>query len=122
MSSKLKNFSLITFTFILIILFTPFFGNLYELYFGPVSSGFFWGPPHPEYIDGFLISYIFFITLLLVIFLNPRNYLWMLIAIWPIVISLMSSDGLAFMVDLTVFIIAFILAQIILFIYKKFKK
>ena len=122
MSSRLKNFSLIIVTFILIILFTPLFGSLYELYFGPVTSGLFIGPQHPEYIDGFLISYIFFITLLLVIFLNPRNYLWMLIAIWPIVISLMSSDGLAFMVDLTVFIIAFILAQIILFIYKKFKK
>ncbi len=122
MNQTSKKLLLTIITIILIIAFTPIFGNLYESYFGPVTSGLFIGPSHPEYIDGFLMSYIVFVTILLVILLNYKKYIWLLLATWPIVISLMAGDGSALIIDIFLFIIAFVLAQIILFLYKKFKK
>ena len=123
MNQKTKNILLILLIAVLIVVFTPIFGSLYKTYFGPVSGGFFWGPAHPEYIGGFFMSYVFFITILSVVLLNYKKYIWgALLIMWPFAISLMAGDGQALISQIISLIIAFILAQIILLIHKKLKK
>ena len=123
MNQKTKNILLILMIAVLIVVFTPIFGSLYKTYFGPVSGGFFWGPAHPEYIDGFFISFVFFVTLLVTLLVIKNKYKILLIAGGIFLFfDLISGDGKAFLVDLVAIIIAFILAQIILISYKKLKK
>ncbi|MFA6428396.1 MAG: hypothetical protein WCW02_02520 [Candidatus Buchananbacteria bacterium] len=43
-------------TFILTVILMPFFGKLYYIKFGPITNTF-WGPSHPEYFEGFFLSY-----------------------------------------------------------------
>ena len=123
MSSRLKNFGLIIITFILIILFTPFFGGLYNKYFGPVSTGFYLGPENPEYFDGFFIGYAFFVTLMIILFVIKKKYKVLGIFLGIIFLFdlfIVAWEGL--IINAGVALIAFILAQIILFAYKKIKK
>ena len=123
MSNKLKNLSLIIVTFILIILFTPFFGDLYEKYFGPVSYGFFIGPENPQYVDGFFIAYAFFATLVVTLFITKKKYKilgYFLGALLLVDLFIGYWEGL--IIDFSVALVAFILAQLILLGYKKLKK
>lgn len=123
MSKVTKTISLIIALIVLIIIFTPIFGSLYERYLGQVSYGFFWGLDNPEYISGFFMSYAFFVPLILVLFCKTRKYLVLLILIGILLIlDIVSGDGKAFLIDLITALIAFILAQIVLLIYRKFKK
>lgn len=120
MSSKLKNAILTIITIILIIIFTPFFGGLYDKYFGPVSTGFFWGPENPEYFEGFFVSYAFFITFFTII-LGKYKYFSIFIGLL-ILFYLFLTAWAELIINLLVVIISWLLAQIIKFIYKKIKK
>jgi len=62
-----KEIKLFFITIFLILIFTPVFGGLYKIFFGPACTGFLCSS-HPEYLDGFFISYMFFIPLLLTLF------------------------------------------------------
>ncbi|NCN07234.1 hypothetical protein GW933_00930 [Candidatus Falkowbacteria bacterium] len=121
MSHKLKNFSFIAFAFILIILFTPLFGSLYDKYFGPVTSGFL-GLSHPEYFEGFFMSYAFFMTLALTLFITKNKYKLIAIFLGSLLlfdIFLGSWEGL--IIDFGTMVISWLLAQLGLFIYKSLK-
>ena len=122
MSLKFKNLVLIIVTIILIIIFTPFFGNLYNKYFGPITSGYL-GLSNPEYFDGFFISYTFWITSIITLFVNKRKYniLGILLGLLLLFyLSIGAWEGL--IINLGTIIIAWLVAQIILFTYKKLKK
>ncbi len=41
------------------IILTPSVGGLYNEYITPISN-WFWGPNHPEYIIGFILSFLLF--------------------------------------------------------------
>ncbi|MCG2701403.1 hypothetical protein L6267_04505 [Candidatus Parcubacteria bacterium] len=119
--SKKNKFLLFLAITILIIAFTPMFGNLYEEFLGPTSSGF-WGPSHPEYISGFFISYAFFIPLLVIVFGGKRKY-----KICGVLLAILFfiDIGLGvwedFIINVGVAIIGWLLAQGILLIKKKSK-
>jgi len=122
MSLKFKNLVLIIVTIILIIIFTPFFGYLYNKYFGPITSGYL-GLSNPEYFDGFFISYTFWITSIITLFVNKRKYniLGILLGLLLLFyLSIGAWEGL--IINLGTIIIAWLVAQIILFTYKKLKK
>ncbi len=113
-----KNFLLFIIIVLLLIIFTPIFGLIYMKFFGPVSSGFFWGPSHPEYIDGFFISYSFFIPLMLTIFGGKKKYLIMAILV-AIELLFFFGSWEAFIIDAVAAIIGWLLGEGILFAYKK---
>ncbi|MDO8669429.1 MAG: hypothetical protein Q7K65_04000 [Candidatus Buchananbacteria bacterium] len=78
---------------------------------GPVSTC-------PECVDGFILSYLFFITLLLNLVINKKYWLVFLL---PIMLFINPPFGFLFF-GILLIIIAWLLAQIILFLYKKIKK
>lgn len=61
-------------TIFLIIVFTPSAGSLYEVIIGRKITTWFWGPSHPEYIEGFFMSYMFFVSLFVTIFGGEKKY------------------------------------------------
>ncbi len=71
MRKKILLFFIVSF---LIIVFTPLGGKIYEYIIGRKISSGFWGPAHPEYIEGFFMSYMFFITLFTAIFGQKEKY------------------------------------------------
>ncbi len=103
---------------ILIIVFTPIFGNLYKYYFGPVSSGFFLGPSHPERVSGFFMSYVFFITLLLTIFGGKKKYRLIAILLLVALILLLGSWE-DFIINIVLIIVGWLLGWAIKMIYQK---
>jgi len=122
MSIKLRNFLLFLLVVVLIIVFTPIFGSLYDKYFGPVTT-WFWGPSHPEYFEGFFISYMFFVPLVVTIFGGIKKYrnLFILLGILLFIDLLLGAwEGL--IIDIGVAIVAWLLAQGGLIVYKKLKK
>ena len=123
MSLKFKNLVLIIVTIILIIIFTPFFGYLYEKIIGHEITTWFLGPENPEYFEGFFVSYAFFITLIITLFVIKKKYkilgiLLGLLLLFDLFIG--AWEGL--IINLGTIIIAWLLAQITLFIYKKLKR
>ena len=123
MSPKLKNIILLVITIILIILFTPFFGNLYEKIIGREITTWFLGPENPEYFEGFFMSYAFFITLIITLFVNKKKYNILGIFLGLLLLFYLfigAWEGL--IINLGTIILVWLVAQIILFIYKKLKK
>jgi len=121
--NKKNKFLLSSIAGVLIIIFIPLFGGLYEKYLGPVSGGFFWGPSHPEYIDGFFVSYMFFVSLFVFIFGGEKKYKVASILLGILLfidLVLGSIEGL--IIDIGVILIGWLLAHGILLIYSKIKK
>lgn len=56
---KKKKFLIFLVIFVLAIIFTPLIGKSYSKYITPIT-GWFWGLSHPEYITGFILSFLFF--------------------------------------------------------------
>ena len=109
MPNSLKILLVFVLSVILAVILTPFFGGLYDHFF-IVSAGFFWGPPHPEYIPGFIIAYMFFLPLFIVSLLEKRKILWLLIGILPVVaIGLGELGGEGIIMSLMVFAIGVLL-------------
>ena len=75
-------------TIILSVILTPFVGGLYDHFFA-VSGGFFWGPPHPEYIEGFIVAYMFSLPLFFFSLLEKKKITWSLIGISPFVVFIL---------------------------------
>ncbi|MFA4871930.1 MAG: hypothetical protein WC610_02640 [Patescibacteria group bacterium] len=117
MSTKNKII-LFLFIVILIIIFTPAFGGLYEKIIGRRITSWFLGG-HPEYFEGFFVSYMFFVPLLLTLFKISKKVLLSAVIV-VLLISLLSIE--VFLVSLATAIIGWLLAQIILLISKQLKK
>ena len=119
----MKNFLLFIASIVLAVIFSPWLGSLYEFIIGrPVGSTIL-GIGNTEYLEGFVIGFIFFITLLLWSFGTGMKKYVIIFSIIPfLVIAILSQSGWLILVSITAIIIAFILAQIILISYKKLKK
>lgn len=123
MSLRLKNHILIFITIILVVIFTPFFGSLYEKIIGHKLSSGFWGPSNPKYIPGFLLSYALFVSLFGFTFASNNRFKlfgFLLLVIFLIELFFGIWDIIIYSIGLI--IISWLLAQIIKFLYKKFKK
>ena len=84
MPNSLKILLVFVLSVILAVILTPFFGGLYDHFF-IVSAGFFWGPPHPEYIPGFIVAYMFSQPLFFLSLLERKKIFWLLVGILPII-------------------------------------
>lgn len=118
-----KKLLLIIAISVLVILLTPYFGKLYELIIGRKITTWFVGPVNPSYYEGFLLSYSFIVTLLLTLFITERKYKKLLYFLGIIIIFdifLFAWENL--IINIAAIITAWILAQIILLIFKSVKK
>lgn len=123
MPPQLKNSWLFIITLALIILFTPAFANLYEQIIGHKIAIGFIGLSHPEYFEGFFMSYSFFVTLILVIFIRHKKYKILGIYLGILLLlNIISNTWESLFINISTVMIAIIIAQIILLIFKKFKK
>ena len=107
---------------ILIIIFTPIFGGMYEKFFGPACTSFLC-PAHPEYLDGFFISYMFFVSLIVTFFGGIKKYKILLISLGILLaIDLFLGAWEGLIINLGVAIAGWLLAQGGLLVYKKLNK
>ena len=127
MSKKYKVFSVFL-TIMLIIIFTPLFGSLFKLIIESTGGkiGHCVGMTifcfdHPEYFEGFFISYSFFVTLAMTIFGGKNKYraLAVLLLIF-FLIQLGSLESL--IISIGAALAAWLIAQAILIIKKKISK
>ncbi|MFA6593907.1 MAG: hypothetical protein WCT16_01490 [Candidatus Buchananbacteria bacterium] len=122
MINKNKNWLLILCTIILIIIFTPIFGWFFKEYLGPYSVGF-WGPQHPEYLDGFFAAIAFFIPLLFVVMGTKNKYkIIIFLEIIILIILLFLKSGKNFVVSLIAAILGWLIGEGILRLYQLAKK
>jgi hypothetical protein len=120
--SKIFKFVLIfIFFFLLICLLTPFVGGFYELMVGYKLSSGFWGSGHPEYFEGFFISYSFFTTLAITIFGSSKKYFVLAAFLLPILLIQISVPE-SLIISVCAAIVAWLIAQVVLIINKKIKK
>ncbi|MFH1822766.1 MAG: hypothetical protein ABH830_03625 [Patescibacteria group bacterium] len=121
MKNNKKNLILILFvSFILALILSKFVGGLVYVFFKPVTG---LGPQLqcPECFDGFIINYLFFISLLVCLFkFNKKNKFWFILFL-PIILFI--NPPFEFLIISLIFIfVAWLLAKIILIIYKMVKK
>jgi len=121
--NKKSNLLLSLVAVVLIIIFTPIFGKLYEIIIGRQLSGGFWGPSNPEYIPGFFMSYSFFISFLTTVFGDKNKYKigGILLVIILLIIAILNL-GEDLIINIGIVIIGWLLAQGILLIRKKMEK
>jgi len=118
-----KNKILLFFSVIIItIIFTPLFGRLYELIIGHKLSSGFWGLSNPEYFEGFIMSFLFFSSFLSWLFFSENKKYWLYYTLPFLIFLLILGAFEGLIIGLGFAIIAWLLAQGILLIYKKFKK
>lgn len=123
MNQTTKKLLVAVVTVVLIIIFTPFFSNLYEMIIGRNITTWFAGSVNPQYFEGFMMSYAFFVTLMVIIFGARNKYKLLAVLVGLLLlfdVFLASWEGL--IIDFSTALVAFIFAQIILFTYKKLKK
>jgi len=72
--NKRKKYLLLIILILLIIYSIPYSGKLYELIIGHKAGGWFWGPSHPEYFEGFFISFMFFVSFFVTFFGGIKKY------------------------------------------------
>jgi hypothetical protein len=119
--SKFKKVLIPVAIFLLICFFTPLSGKLYELLVGYSLSSGFWGTGHPEYFEGFFISYSFFVTLAMTIFGGKNKY--HILAVLLLIIFIIQLGSLeSLIVSIGTAVSAWLIAQAILIIKKKISK
>ena len=109
---KILLFFIIT---ILAFVFASIFQTLYEKIFGPARGGWFWGP---ENVEGFITGYIFFISLAVGYFSKKRSQNLLILLISALILGLAFKSGNLIIITPIVVIVAWLLAQGILFIKK----
>jgi hypothetical protein len=118
---KFKTFFIWVIVFLLICFFTPLLGKFYELLIGYRLSSGFWGTGHPEYFEGFFISYSFFVTLAMIIFGGRKKY-WILAALLVIIFLIQIVVPESLIISAGASLIAWLIAQAVLFLKKKISK
>ncbi|MEI6288391.1 MAG: hypothetical protein WCP18_02275 [bacterium] len=124
MSKKSKNilkaFLLVWLIIILIIIFTPSFGHLYEKIIGKKIHNSFIGSEHPEYLEGFFMAYVFFISLSLTIF-GGKNKYYIILVFVGLDLLLFFGFWEGFIIDAGTASIGWLLGEGILKTYKLLK-
>jgi uncharacterized membrane protein len=116
-----RKFLIIEVTILLIFFLTPVFSELYEKITGAGGGfgSFIFGSGN--YLDGFAISYSFFVTLALTIFGGKRKYANL--AVFLLIIFFIQLGSLeSLIISIGAAIAAWLIAQAILFIKRKFNK
>jgi len=121
MTKTQKNILLWVAIIVLIIITTPWFGALYEMIIGRELSPGFWGPSNPEYIDGFLMSSFIFVTLLLTLFRKSYKQIIIILIIFALVDVVLGGWWQGLVIDLSLALVAWILAQTVLLARKAIK-
>jgi len=112
-------------TIVLIMVFTPLFGFFFKLIIestggkiGACVGMTIYCFDHPEYFEGFFISYSFFVTLILIVF--GRKYKYHSLAVLLLIIFLIQLGSLeSLIVSISAAIVAWLIAQAVLFIKNK---
>lgn len=108
---------------ILIIVFTPFFGSLYEVIIGRKLSSGFNGFSHPEYFEGFFMAYAFIVPLFSILFFRTKKYKILLIFILILVlIDIILTAWGNLLINIITALVGWLLGEVILRIYKLIKK
>ncbi len=98
------------------IIFTSLFGNLYEKYLGPASTGF-WGPSHPEYFSGFMFSFLFFGSLFSWLFATGKKKKYWLSYVLPLLLFMLLLGAFEeLIIGIGLVVIGWLLARVILLI------
>lgn len=71
---KRKKYFILVILMLLMVISVPYFGRLYEIIIGHKAGGWFWGPSHPEYFEGFFMSYMFFVSFYVTFFGGEKKY------------------------------------------------
>src|SRR3989338_1545601 len=112
MKQKNKVILLFSTTAALVIIFMPLFGKLYELIIGRQLVSIFWGPINPQLVDGFFMSYVFFVTLVTAIFIKNNKSKILIIALGIILlIDLFLGAWEGLIINIGIVIVAWVLAQ-----------
>jgi hypothetical protein len=119
---------LIILTTVLIIVFTPLFGSLFKLIIestggriGSCVGVTIYCFDHPEYFEGFFISYSFFVTLAMTIFVGKNKY--PILAVLLLIIFFIQLGSLeSLIVSIGAAIAAWLIAQVVLIVKKKISK
>jgi len=107
---------------LLVIIFTPRVGSLYEEYLGSASTGF-WGPSHPEYFIGFIFSFLFFGSLFSWLLITKKRKKYWLFYTLPFLFFMLFLGAVEeLIIGIGLVLIGWLLAQGILLIYSKIKK
>ena len=117
---KINVFLLSLLTFLLIIIFTSPFLELFakitkqSIYWGS------WGLSGKAYLEGFFISYSFFVTLVMTIFGGRKKYRMLMVSLGVVfLILLVLSASELLIISIGVAIVAWLIAQVVLFLKKK---
>ncbi len=94
-------------------------GEFYDNLVKPVR--WFWGMENPEYLDGFLFSYIIIVVILMMAFLQEKRIKFSLIFSLPVLILFLSPPYEYLIIGAGLIIIGFLLGQLIFFLKSKFK-
>jgi hypothetical protein len=96
-------------------------GKFYELLIGYKLSSDFWGTGHPEYFEGFFISYSFFVTLAMTIFGGRKKY-WILTVLLGIIFLIQIIAPESLIISAGAALAAWLIAQAVLLLKKKISK
>lgn len=104
----------------------PFFGSLYEKITGSIidGGGFLgWGSSrHPEYFEGFDMSYGFFMPVIAILFLGKKKYLFITLSLGLVLLlDLLIQSWAILIMTLVTAIISFSLTEVVMKLFVKNK-
>jgi hypothetical protein len=119
--NKVKNFLVILFTIILIVVFTSPFLDLFAKITGEGTHFGFFGLSGKAYGTGLVISYSFFVTLAMTIFGGKNKY--RILAVLLLIIFLIQLGALeSLIISIGSAVAAWLIAQTILIVKRKTEK
>jgi len=120
---KVNPWLLTLITIVLIIVFTPIFGKAYEVIIGRQLSSGLIGYGHPEYFEGLLMAYAFFMPLMAIVFYRSKKYFLLSFLIMILLLlDIFLGAWQNLIINLITAIIGWLLGEGILRLYKLGKK
>lgn len=121
MNKYLKGFLLIVLTLVLIVASAPAFGWFHDRFIETVSGSWIGTSDSWMFIIGLFYGYAFFVTFILVVFVNKKIKYYLSLFFIIALMFFMQFDKYAFLF-LIVALIAVALGELILFSYNKLRK
>ncbi|RJQ13432.1 hypothetical protein C4553_03555 [Candidatus Parcubacteria bacterium] len=113
----LKNkWIILTLSIVLSFIAAKFIGQIYFKTFNSITGGLGPQPSCPECITGFLLSYLFFVSLLLNLLLFGQIKKFWIISLLPILIILLNPPYEELIAGIILVVVGFLLAQLILWV------
>lgn len=121
MNKYLKGFLLIVLTLVLIVASAPAFGWFHDRFIETVSGSWIGTSDSWMFIIGLFYGYAFFVTFILVVFVNKKIKYYLSLFFIIALMFFMQFDKYAFLF-LIIALIAVALGELILFSYNKLRK